>query len=341
MTRKSWKALWVALGFGWGLVLAGVPRATGAEKLVLLLDWVPYAAHLGMYAALDRGDYRRAGLSVEITRGFGSGDTIKRVGVGSAQMGFADAGSLVVARAQGIQTKVVGMILDKSMFVVTTLKKSGIRTAKDLEGRKVATPKTSSTYILFPALAALNGVDTGKIEFVFMGAAALGPSLMAGKVDAILNYDNSTPTFVEAARKAHQEAAVFLYSKWGLDIYSNGLITSDALIQDKPAVAGSFVRSTMEGTAWAVEHPEEAADIFVKLNPTQDPVLTRKAWAIVVDHLLTPTARKLGLGHMDRKKMELTRDVVTKYMKLPVTVPVEEIYTNRFLPKLFPKPPGS
>ncbi len=53
-----------------------------------------------------------------------------------------------------------------------------------------------------------------------------------------------------------------------------------------------------------------------------------------MDHLLTPTAQKLGIGHMTREKMETTRDLITPYEKLPVRVPVEDLYTNEFLPKI-------
>lgn len=340
MARKTWKTAAVVVGLGWATLSGSPPPALSSESLTFLLDWIPYAAHVGMYTALDRGLYSQAGLTVNIVPGQGSGDTIKRVGVGRPQVGFADTGSLVVGRAKGIPAKVVGMVLDKSMFIVYTLKKGGIRAAKDLEGRKVGTPKASSTYIMFPALAALNTVDMRKIDFVFMTSSALIPSLMARKVDAILTYDSDSPAVFDAARKANEEVAGYLYSRWGLDLYSNGLITSDEFIRNKPDVVRAFVHGTLKGTAWAVEHPKEAVDIFLKHNAALDRDLTRKTWVIVVDHLLTPTAQKMGLGHMDRKKMELTRDIVAKYMKLPVQVPVEDIYTNRFLPKIFPKAPG-
>jgi hypothetical protein len=40
---------------------------------------------------------------------------------------------------------------------------------------------------------------------------------------------------------------------------------------------------------------------------------------------------------MTREKMEATRDLITTYEKLPVKVPVEDLYTNDFLPKILPK----
>ena len=40
---------------------------------------------------------------------------------------------------------------------------------------------------------------------------------------------------------------------------------------------------------------------------------------------------------MGEKKMRLTRDLMTKYTPLKVVVPVKDLYTNEFIPKLFPK----
>jgi hypothetical protein len=40
---------------------------------------------------------------------------------------------------------------------------------------------------------------------------------------------------------------------------------------------------------------------------------------------------------IDEAKMERTIEFVTRYLKLEKKVPTREIYTNEFLPRLFPK----
>ena len=53
--------------------------------------------------------------------------------------------------------------------------------------------------------------------------------------------------------------------------------------------------------------------------------------------LLTDETEKYGIGWMSREKVKRTRDLTTKYMKLKTVVPIDDIYTMKFLPKLFPK----
>ncbi|MDE0344103.1 MAG: hypothetical protein OXK82_13215, partial [Deltaproteobacteria bacterium] len=56
-----------------------------------------------------------------------------------------------------------------------------------------------------------------------------------------------------------------------------------------------------------------------------------------VDSLLSKNALKEGIGHMTKPRMVFTNDLITTHMKLPKKSAVEAVYTNEYLPKLFPK----
>ena len=58
---------------------------------------------------------------------------------------------------------------------------------------------------------------------------------------------------------------------------------------------------------------------------------------VFVDHILTPYAKKHGLGQISAEKMKTTRNVVTGFFKTPRIPEVSELYSNKVLPKLFPK----
>jgi NitT/TauT family transport system substrate-binding protein len=55
--------------------------------------------HSYFFVALDKGFYKAEGLNVNIIRGQGSIDAVKKVATGAAQIGFADAGAVILARA--------------------------------------------------------------------------------------------------------------------------------------------------------------------------------------------------------------------------------------------------
>lgn len=79
--------------------------------------------------------------------------------------------------------------------------------------------------------------------------------------------------------------------------------------------------------------------MFLKTFPERNPEILRNQWDEIVKYLLTPTAKEKGIGYMTRERMIYTRDLITQYMKLEKKVEVEDLYTNAFLPKLFPKRP--
>jgi ABC-type nitrate/sulfonate/bicarbonate transport system substrate-binding protein len=92
--------------------------------------------------------------------------------------------------------------------------------------------------------------------------------------------------------------------------------------------------------SWAVENPDEATAIFVKHNQAVSADLARAQWQVVIDHLLTPLAAERGIGFMTEEKMRRTRDILVKYEKLEGEIALKDLYTNEFLPRLFPKRPA-
>ena len=123
-----------------GALLALVPTHSFAqEKVSLAVDWILNGTHAGYFIAQEKGFYKEKGLDVSISRGFGSGDTIKRVATGSVDFGIADTGAVIAARSNDdIPVRIVAMVYDKATLGLIYLKQSGITKPKDLEGRTIA-----------------------------------------------------------------------------------------------------------------------------------------------------------------------------------------------------------
>ena len=129
MSRRCMMLLAGALAF------AGASEASAADKLLFSLQWIPNGNHFGVFAAKEQGFYRDANLDITIQRGFGSGDTVKRVGTGSADVGIADAGSVIVGRSNGLNVKLVSSLYEKSPDVIFFIKDNGITKPKNSRGK--------------------------------------------------------------------------------------------------------------------------------------------------------------------------------------------------------------
>ena len=89
------------------VMMFAVPYAANGAKdpATLGLDWLPIGNHVGIFAAQDKGFYARENLDLNIKRGFGSSDTVKRIGAGESDFGHADIANAVVGRSRGLPVK--------------------------------------------------------------------------------------------------------------------------------------------------------------------------------------------------------------------------------------------
>ncbi len=336
---ENWRLLLTGLVAAAATVLACPAGPAGAaEQLKLSLNFLPYGLHVGFYVAREQGWYREAGMDVEILKGEGSSDAVRRMGTGVVDFAFADLGSMVLGRSRGLKVKALGIVLDKDPSVMISLKSAGIKTPRDLEGKSIGALTASALRDTWPPLAQLNNVDVKKVTWVDMPSSAYVASLMAKKVHAIATYVTTLSSYEVQAKKIGEEVSVLYYADFGVDTYGVGLITSEQMIKDKPDLVRRFVQTSIRGYAWSFENPEEAIRLFLKANPESSADRARTEVKITADLMLTPFAAKEGVGHYDEKKVQQTRDLTLKPRNIdPNTMPAKDIYTNEFLPKLFPK----
>ena len=319
------------------LMTFSIPWAMAAEPVTLTLNFTPYGLHFGPVMAKAAGLYDKAGLDVEILRGYGSGESVKRSAAGTTTFAMADAASVVFGRDKGLQTKQIATILDKSSDAVYYRKASGIKTPKDLEGRTMGMATAESHLMLFPVFAKKAGIDATKVQWVTMTSPAKIPSLMAGKIDAMMTFVTEEPNITSAGTKANAEWGRFLFADYGVENYSIGLIASDALMKSNPALVKKFVNATMAGYALAVADPEAAADAFIKAFPESSRELVLAQWKIVAGQLVTDTAKQKGLGYMTEEKMAATIDMIKANSKLENNIQPKDVYTMEFLEPQFPR----
>ncbi len=329
------------LVLGLGLLAAGpflpgadfaAPVAAAAQKLTFSLDFEYAGRHAYYFVALEKGFYREVGLDVEIARGSGSADAIRAVGAGRAPLGFADTGTLVVSRTNhGLPVKVVAIVYNRAPHCIFCLEDAGVRTPKDLEGKRIATPPGSASTTMFPAFVRATGINADKVTRVAVDTSALPAVLASRQVDCVSLFYVAQPLLER--RLAPKKITRLLYADAGLEFYSNGIIVNDGFLRDNPDVVRRFVAATVRGMEAAFADPAEAGRIVNKYHPQIEPALGQAETEIVRELAVTPLTRARGLGYIDPKKMEQTRDVVVEAFTLPRRIPVEDLYAPGFAGK--------
>ena len=323
--RRPFLSLLVVALFG-----ALHPRdAHAAGKMTFVTDFGYLGRHAYYFVALDRGYYKDAGLDIDIVRGQGSADAVKQVAAGTAQMGFADAASVILGRANdGTPVKLVAEVYAKPPHAIFTLEGSGITKPKDLEGRSIADSASSSIPKMFPAYAKAAGIDPSKIKWIFVNSDAIAATLALGRADAVTYYTISEALMQKAV--APRKLVVMKFSDVGMDFYSNGLIASDDVIKSNPDMVRRFVQATLHGLKDAIADPEGAAKILHKYQRQIDVDIGTSEMKVVASLVQAPPE---PLGSVDTARMQRTLDLVAHSFDLKEAVTVGDVFAPGFVGK--------
>lgn len=333
ISRRGFGRLAAGLAAG-AAMLPSFPRpalAQGKKAVTFLLDVKPYSKHALFYAALDNGYFARRGLDVTFNAGAGSADVAQKVAGKGADFGFVDAGVAVLARGRGLPVKLTSMVHYKNMMTVVSLREPPIKTPKDLEGLKIAANAGDAVRTALAAVCKINGVDYTKLQFVTVETTNKRPLLFAGQVDATCDYAVNLPVYEAGAAKVGKHAAQVLFSDFGVDIYSNGMLAREDMLKDDPQLVKDFNDAMVEAMIFAVDNRDAAVEIFLKHNPQSDPALTRAGLDVAINHLLVPEVHQHGIGPMDKAKMASTIDIMKGYFQLAGAVTPDDVYTNAFV----------
>src|SRR5262245_45224160 len=210
------------------LVLMPEP-AKALDNVTLITDFGYNGRHAYFFVAIEKGYYKDAGLDVKVVRGQGSVDAIRQVGANNAIVGFADTGSLVLARGNDqIPVKLVSIIYAKPAPAVFCREDSGIKQPKDLEGASIANPAGGATVDMFPVYAKAAGIDASKVKWIIAGSDSL-PGLLAGnRVPCVGQFTVGEPLLRMQAAPA--KLVRFAFADADVSFYGNGLIATDNTI---------------------------------------------------------------------------------------------------------------
>src|SRR5580704_9265717 len=213
----------------------GGTAAAQAPKVRLILDFAMQGQQSPFILAAEGGYFSRAGVEVEVDRGYGSGDAVTKVVSGAYDMAFADIGAMIQFAGKQGEGRLVSVfqVYDLAPMVILSLKKNGIRKPADLAGKRVASPQASGSRVMFPLLAAANGLDVNAVKWLDVTPQLRETLLVRGDADA-------TTAFITDLAGLHRlglkddAVAVMRYSDFGVVSYSNCIITTPQFANRNP-----------------------------------------------------------------------------------------------------------
>jgi NitT/TauT family transport system substrate-binding protein len=308
-------------------------QSRAADNVVFGLDYIPSGQHAAFYVALDKGFFAKNELNVDIQRGYGSTDAVKRVGAGTVEIGFGDTAAVIAARSDGLKVKAVAMIYANAPYVLLLRRDASVKTPADLVGKTLAAPVGSASRVMFPTFADKAKIDPASVNWLTTDAANLLPVLLSGRAAGVAEYYAGHFTYVSKAKDNGVELDVMKFSNYGVSVYSNAILVRDETIAAKPDVVRRFVKALREAYQYTFAHPQEAAEILVKLQPQLVPALVVGNIKSVQELNTPKSCGEQPWGFMDREIMLSTRQAAVLAFpdSKPESTPIEDSFTNQFL----------
>jgi NitT/TauT family transport system substrate-binding protein len=314
-------------------MLAGRVQAQTLDRALFQMDWIPTGEHAAWYAGAARGFWRENGIEISLTRGFGSGDTVNKVGAGAAQFGVADIGPVMAARArQNVPSTAIMQVYTHSPHSLFVLRSSGITSFRGLEGKRVSITPGNSHRLYFPEVARRAGTDPERITWVNMDASAMAAMLISRRVDAAPFFAIHHFYQNRQAQRAGEEIIALPFVETGFAIYSTALITQDAIIQQNPDLVRRFLRGATRSLEWARDNQAEACRLHVARNPEVEQIDCEGSLRAVMGYVFNDHQRQTGLGRVEPERLAFTWQNVSASLQMePNWDPAQALNTS-FLP---------
>jgi len=287
MTLQRW-----ALAAACLLGLAAAP-AVAQQHVSIALDWTPNTNHVGLFVARELGYYAEAGLDVEILP---YTDTSAGALVANhvADFGIVGSISLMTQRAAGADLVATYAVTQtETGRLVFNADRADIQRPRDLDGLTYGGFGSAWENALITSMIRQDS-GKGTFETVTLGTSAY-EALANGAVDFTLEVYTWEGVKAELDGKAQR---AFRYADFGVPDQHTTLIGSSAAYLDaNPQTAATFIGATQRGYTYAVDHPDEAADILIAANSdvlTDRKLIRASLQALIDGHYLRSADGVIG-----------------------------------------------
>ncbi len=228
--------------------------ATDLTPVKLQLKWQHQFQFAGYYAALSQGFYRQAGLDVTLLEAHAGQDSIQCVLDGKAEFGVGTS-ELLLHYREDDPVVILAAIMQHSPLALATLKSSVISNIHQVASQPLMLEPNSSELM---AYLKNEGVDLERLQLVEHSHEI--HDLIDGKVKVMSIYTTDETYEFEQKGLKYQ---LFRPVMSGIDFYGDNLFTTQAMIDQHPKLVEAFRQASLQGWKYAMQHPEEIADLIL------------------------------------------------------------------------------
>ena len=306
----------------------GSPAAEEAPRVKLMLDWVPNTNHTGIFAAQAKGYFTDAGLEVEIIQ---PGEVYPEAAVasGSADFGISFQENVTLARVDGVPIVSIGAVIQHNTSGFASPTDLNVTSPADFEGLRYGAWGSPFETPTLQALMECSGADYSKLEILQTGFADPLALIAEGQIDLAWIFYGWQG--FQAQQQGVDINVVMMKDYFDCipDYYTPVVIASEETIAGKPDTVRAFMQALTQGYDFAIENPDEAADLLVESVPELDAELVKASQNWISGYYQAEAPR------WGEQKESVWRDYsewMFEHGIIPEPIAAAEAFTNEFLP---------
>jgi NitT/TauT family transport system substrate-binding protein len=258
---------------GAALFAGGAASAQPAPALTTVnAGFVPVTDVAALYLGEEVGIWKKHGLQLKAN--IASTGAVPAVLSGEYHFGFTALVNVLQARDKGLPLKIIAAgssstgVKGADVTMIHAGPKSGIKSAKDLEGKTVSVNALNGLLqMMGKAAVKADGGDPAKVRFIELGFPEALAALQAGKIDAMVGAEPFGTAAIAAGFPAIASPYQAMSSK---SMLTSSYFTSEPQLKANPELFKKIRAAINESLDYAQQHPDEVRKQlpkFTKLGP--------------------------------------------------------------------------
>jgi len=323
------KLVLLMLGLAIALSACGSSQSTNAAgtltKITLPMGYIPNIQFAPFYVAVQKGYFKDAGIELAFDYKFET-DGVALVGAGQLPFAVVSGEQVLLARAKQLPVTYVAAWYQQYPVSIVAKSAQNIVVPQDMKGKKIGIPGLfGASYVGLRAL-----LNAGKLKESDVTLDVIGFNqvdlMAAGQQDIVVGYTANEPIQLHAKGIAVTELRVADYAQ----LASNGVLASEKVIKENPALVRAFIGAFLKGLKDTIDNPDEAFKIGSAVIPNFSQLDANVQKQVLTTSIEQWQAKRLG--YSDPQAWENMQNVLLDMGLITEKQDLNKAFTNQFIP---------